>query len=526
MNALDWAVVVVYMAALLGIGWYFSRSQTSHTEYYLGGRGFKHWEIGLSTIATQLSAVSFISAPAFVGVRPGGGLQWLSYEFAVPLAMIFVMTVVVPPLYRAKIISVYAFLEERFGPGTRVLVSAVFLFSRAFATGIMTYALALVLSVVLGVPVWAMILVAGGVTIVYSVLGGIKAVVYTDVVQMAVLTVGIVACTWVGLDMLGGWDRFTALVDRSRLDAVDFGGLGIGDGREFAFWPMVLGGFFLYSSYYGTDQSQAQRSLAGKDMGQVRGALMFNGLLRFPITFLYCFMGLVLGTVAAVTPALRAQIPADRPDVLVPAFIAGYLPHGLVGLLIISVLSAGMSTMSSTYNSLAAVALEDFVVRWRKARFSDAEYVRVSRWLTVLWGGVCIALAFAAGGIATTIIEAINKVGSLFYGPILATFVLAILSRRATGRAVNVGIVAGVATNFVLWIFFSRQVFWFWWNLVGFVVTTAATLALSGNGQGARARGAANGQPERVELWTRETVILIAYFVTIVAFSTLVRTLL
>lgn len=515
MNLFDWLVVGSYITAMLVIGWRASGSQTNQNEYYLGGRGFSYWQIGMSTMATQLSAVSFISAPAFVGLRVGGGMQWLSYEFAVPLAMLFLITIVIPPLYEAKVISVYEFLETRFDAGTRLLVSVVFQLSRAFATGIKVYALALVLSVVLKVPVWSMIIFAGTVTTAYSVMGGMKAVVYTDIVQLAILFIGILVCSGVGLQLLGGWEGFTMSLDRGRLQAVNFGGLGIGDGAEFGFWPMLLGGFFLYSSYYGTDQSQAQRALSGRNLSEIRGALIFNGLMRFPLTFMYCMMGLILGTVALTTPAFRNMIPAARPDLLVPTFIATYLPHGLVGLLIIAVLSAGMSAMSATINSLSAVSIEDFIIRRRTSPMPDAQYIRTSRLITTAWGVACMICAFAAGNIASTVIEAINKVGSLFYGPILATFVLAMLSTSVTPRRMNIGIVVGVLTNLVLWLFFPTQVFWFWWNLTGFVVTTVVA-SIGATPIAGRVRVVARGHvlPPK-----RESLILVGYFIAIVSLA-------
>jgi SSS family transporter len=524
MQALDWFVVAVYLALMLGIGWYFSRRQTSKAEYYLGGRGLNFVELGVSTIATQLSAVSFISAPAFVGYRYGGGLKWLAFEFAVPLAMLFLIVFLMPPLYRAGIVSVYQFLEERFGPSTRRLLSAVFLISRSFAVGIMVYATALVMSAVLGVEIWITILVAGAVTALYSVMGGLKAVIYTDILQMIILIVGILACGWVGLEMLGGWDALRQSIDRERLNAVDFSAWGLGGDGDFGFWPMVLGGFFLYCAYYGTDQSQVQRNLGARDYGQLRSALLLNGLARFPVTFLYCFMGLILGAVAFATPELAAKIPADRPDMLVPVFIADYLPAGLVSLLIISVLAAAMSTMSSTFNSLAAVTVEDFIVPFTARKMDERRYVRLSKLLTVAWAGACVIVAFFAGDIAKTIIEAINKVGSLFYGPVLATFVMAIVPRRPTSLAMNLGLASGVAVNFVLWVFFSREVFWFWWNLCGFVTTIGIATLLFASGM---RRASAPTAPIKLEgetqsvsgVWRREAPLLIGYFVAMVLFS-------
>ena len=467
MNYLDYIIIVVYSVGLLGLGFFF-KNQKDKKDYFLGGRSFGWFSMGLSTMASQLSAISFISAAAFVGLKQGGGMQWLTFEFAVPLAMIFLIVVLIPPLYKAGIVSIYSYLESHFGRTTRVLISCVFQFSRAFATGIMIYTVALVLSAVMDIPFWQTILLTGLVTVIYSFQGGMKAVVWGDVIQMIILVLGIIICCGYGLYYLGGWEALSQLADRSRLEVIDFN-WGIREGEEFGFWPMLLGGFFLYISYYGCDQSQAQRSLSGKSLKEVRRALLFNGLFRFPVTLCYCLMGLIIGTFALQNADFMSQIPADKPDYMVPIFIINYLPHGIIGLLLVAILAAAMSSLSSAINSLSAATIEDLIQN-KHRKFSDAEHLKYSKLLTILWGVVCVLLAFSAGGIAPTVIEAINKVGSAFYGPIVATFILAILSKRAHGRGVNLGLLLGVAVNLFIWLS-GIPIFWIWWNLIGAVIT-------------------------------------------------------
>jgi SSS family transporter len=479
MNYLDWIVVTVYAAGLIWLSYHLSKGLSTTEDYYLGSKSFKWWQVGLSTMATQLGAVSFISAPAFVGLREGGGLQWLTYEFAVPLAMILLLVVIFPPLYKSGVISIYSYLERRYNSLTRKLLSGVFQFSRAFAAGITVYAVAIVLEAVFEIPLWVNIIVVGVIALLYDYMGGMKAVVISDVIQMGILFLGFIMCSYVAYDLLGGWDVFMENLDRDRLKAVDFSSTGLGDGQEFGFWPMVMGGFFLYAAYYGCDQSQAQRILASQDMNQVRKALLFNGFFRFPTVLLYCVMGLLIGTFALITPAFLEQIPADRSDYMVPVFIVEYLPHGLIGLLVAAIMAAAMSSLDSALNSLSAATVEDFVIPARKEVPGTQEQFSLSKKYTIFWGVICVLLAFAAGNIAPTVIEAINKIGSLFYGPIIATFMLGMLTKSVTGRAVNIGILAGVGFNFVLWIFFEEQVFWFWWNFTGFAVTALTALLLS-----------------------------------------------
>ena len=468
MNWLDYVIVVIYSVGFLFLGNLF-KHQKSKSDYFLGGKSFGWLPLGLSVMATQLSAISFISAPAFVGLRENGGLQWLSFEFGVPLAMIFLSLFLLPRLYKAGIVSIYEYLERRFDRSTRLLISIVFQISRSFGTAIMVYAVSLILMSILAIPFWQTILVIGVITLIYSYQGGMKAVIYGDMIQMIILLIGIMICIATGWNYLGGWQGLTQHVDLSRLNAVNFKVLGIGGDGEFGFFPMVFGGFCLYASYYGTDQSQAQRLLSAKNFHTVQKTLLFNGLLRFPITLMYCLMGLIIGTYVAITPEFFDKIPTDQVDLMIPIFIRDYLPHGVIGLLIVAILSAAMSSLSSAINSLSAVTTEDILVGNREV--SDKQYTLYSKRASLFWGLVCILLAFFAGDIADTVIEAINKIGSVFYGPILATFIAAVGIKSIKSRSINIGLIVGVGINIFLWLVIGDDLFWFWWNFIGAVLT-------------------------------------------------------
>lgn len=513
MNYIDYIVIVSYIIGFLLLGSLFKDNKDSK-DYFLGGKSFGWFPLSLSTIATQLSAISFISAPAFVGLKDGGGMMWLTYELAVPLAMIFLMVFLIPPMYKAGVVSVYAYLENRFSTSTRLLVSAVFQVSRAFGTSVMIYAVALILTSVMAIPMWQTILIIGVVTLVYSYQGGMKAVVYGDMIQMIILFFGIIICLIAGLHHLGGWSEFIANVDRPRLTAVNFRSMGFEKGEEFGFWPMLIGGFFLYASYYGTDQSQVQRLFSAKDLGTVKKTLLFNGLLRFPITVIYCLMGLIVGTLVMTQTSFSSAIPAGKPDLMIPIFIRDYLPHGVIGILLVAILSAAMSSLSSAINSLSAATVEDFFNRDKQ--LSSEKYMKISKLSAIFWGVICIGLAFFTGDIAKTVIEAINKVGSVFYGPILATFIAAIGISKINSKGVNIGILAGVATNVYLWLFVP-EVFWFWWNVVGAIVTLLvgyiASMILSDKDE-----KTGFSKPE-LEWDKSKLIILLLFFVVIIIFS-------
>ncbi len=475
MNVLDYIVVGIYLFGLLLFG-YLLRNQSDEGDYFLGGRTMGWFPLTLSTMATQLSAISFISAPAFVGLREGGGLSWLTYEFAVPLAMILVMFVIAPALYRAGIVSIYDYLEQRFGRSTRILISVFFQIVRSFATGIMVYAMGLILEAVLGIPLWQSIMVVGVITLIYSTSGGMKAVVYGDAIQMVLIFGGLLLVAWYALADIGGFDAFWRQVDPARLRAVDIKSFGF-SGDEFGLLPMLFGGFVLYASYYGCDQTQAQRLLSAKDIKDARTVLFANGVLRFPLVLLYCFAGLIVGVAFANDPELLARIPADKPDFMMPIFILEHLPHGVIGLLLVAILAAAMSSLSSAVNSLAAVTLEDLSVLGLMPSEKQKE-VLWARGVSIFWGIVILILSAFGGAIAPTVIEAINKVGSALYGPILGIFLLAMLTRRVGSKGANVGLIVGMAVNLYMWKE-QPQIFWMWWNFIGLIVTSSVALLVS-----------------------------------------------
>lgn len=523
MNYIDYIIIVVYLLAFLGIGYFFKENKNSK-DYFLGGQSMSWFPLSLSTMATQLSAISFISAPAFVGLKEGGGLQWLTYEFGVPLAMAFLLIAIIPSLYNSGIVSVYEFLEKRFDASSRLLISFVFQISRSVATGVMVYTMALILQATIGIDFWISVLLIGIITMIYSFQGGMKAVIWGDVIQMCILFFGIIVCLIYGISELGGFENFLTHVDKDRLTAVDFSKWGFNNvdkNDEFGFWPMVIGGFFLYASYYGTDQTQSQRLLSAKGMPTIKRLLLANGLLRFPVTLTYCLMGLVLGTLLIQDVSFQelmdvvyqdniSSLEGKKADLMVPVFIIKYLPNGIIGILIVAIMSAAMSSLSSTVNSLSAVTLEDFIKRF-KPDMPDKKYVTYSRVLSVFWGLVCLFFAFFAGNIEGTVIEVINKISSIFYGPILAAFMLAILTKKTHAIGANIGIVAGVLFNMLLWLYVP-EIFWFWWNAIGCVVTIVVGYTFSLLIKGTQKEGL---KAVFYKEGKREVIILLGYFIII-----------
>ena len=475
MTTVDYIIVGLYLGGLLALGLFF-RQQKDKKDYFLGGRTLAWPALTLSVMATQLSAISFISAPAFVGLREGGGLIWLSYELALPIAVIIMLWRLLPTLHAAGVVSVYDYLEQRFSRSTRLLISAVFQISRSFATAVMIYAISLILQSTMGIAQWHSIVIIGVITLIYSAMGGMKAVVYGDAIQMILIIAGAAVCLWAGLDAIGGWQQLWNQVDGNRLLAANPSSYGT-SGNDFGLLPMLFGGIILYASYYGCDQSEAQRSLSSRSVSDLRKMMTAVAFFRFPITLLYCSAGLVIGTLFLNTPSLMEQIPQGEPDWMMPVFIIEYLPSGVIGILVVAILAAAMSSLSSAINSLAAVTVED-IGRWKQTKPDNATYLRHARLAGIGWGIVTLVLSLYAGDIAPTVIEAINKIGSVFYGPVLAIFLLGIHYSRVSAQAANAGLALGVAVNVGLWLFES-PLFWFWWNAIGFTVTVGCGIVLS-----------------------------------------------
>jgi SSS family transporter len=540
MNWLDYSIIVAYIIFFLGLGFFFKDNKNSK-DYFLGGQSLGWFPLSLSTMATQLSAISFISAPAFVGLKLGGGMKWLSFEFAVPLAMIFIMVVIIPPLFRSGVVSIYEYVENRFSASTRLILSVVFQISRALGTGVMVYTIAIILQAVLDIDFVYTILIISIITIIYSWQGGMKAVVWGDAIQMLILFAGLIISLYFGWSILQEHGGLTEGFDPERLKVIDYN-LGIGEGNEYGLLPMIIGGFFLYVSYYACDQTQAQRLLSAKNEKTIRTLLMVNGLFRFPVVLVYCTMGLILGGLITLAPDFLQEIadttqrhfPEEfakngvKADLMVPVFIIKYLPHGLIGILMIGILSAAMSSLSSTVNSLSAVTVEDFFNRGSK-KLSDKKYMVISKASVVFWGVVCIASSFLFGGSKSAVIEIINAIGSVFYGPVLVTFLLAFFSKKVNHIGMNTGIIVAVLINLI----FSKtmqeifhinlgfEIFWIWLNFTGVIISLVIAYAVSALTKHVEIKSGSNisFSLSKSDFMTKEVFILFSFFVVILIFS-------
>ena len=465
MQSLDWIVIWAYLAAMLCLALFLSRRQSSSEDYFLGSHNLSAKTLAASTIATQCSTNSLLGAPAFVGFVAGGGMIWLQYELAVPLAMLGLLWLMLPAR-RLGITSIYEILEQRIGRTTRLTAAACFLLFRGVATAVTIYGSALVIALILDIGFVSAVALLMIATLLYDYFGGLTAVVISDVVQLALLVGAVIYALFFIGDLIA-WDFSAA--ERTQTLVNDWGLTG----QDYGFWPMLIGGIFLYAAYYGCDQSQAQRILAARSESETAQVLLLNGLCRFPIVLLYCFLGLGLAALAAIDPQIIERLPETEAgsknlNLVFPTFVLSYFQPGFVGLIMVGLIAASMSSIDSALNSLSAVTVEDFI----RPRLTDPKprsLLRLGRLCTVLWGIFALTFAFQVEQIAPTVLEAVNKVGSMVNGPLLALVSAAILGRHRSQITALAGFASGLMANaLVAWLL--PDVSWLWWNVIGFVV--------------------------------------------------------
>ena len=292
---------------------------------------------------------------------------------------------------------------------------------------------------------------------------------------MVILTSVLIFILFYLTNILGGFQSMFDHFPEQRNISLNFVDHGLGDGNEFAFWPMLIGGFFLYLSYYGCDQSQMQKGLCAKNQNEGQKIFFLNGILRFPLVLLYCLIGVGIGAYSQINSDFITSLPKQDGipnfNLAVPIFLIENLPIGVVGLTLVALFSAAMSSLDSVLNSLSAVTMEDFVKRNKILNyFSKKNNLFFSRLITFFWGVVAIILAFYVEDISNNVLIAINKIGSLINGPIIGVFSLGILTKKVNGNSACIGIICGFLCNLYCWVYLA-DVSWLWWNVIGFIIT-------------------------------------------------------
>ncbi len=552
MRPLDWIVLVLTLVFIVSYGLYKGRGSKTVNQYLLAGRTMPWYAMGLSIMATQASAITFIST---TGQAYVDGMRFVQFYFGLPIAMVILSATAVPIFHRANVYTAYEYLEKRFDAKTRALGSAIFLIQRGLGVGLALYAPALVLSVIFGWDDRLTTMLIGALVIAYTVTGGIPAVTWTDVLQMSIIFAGLIIALVMVVSMLPGNVSFVDAVYLAgafgKLNAVD---LHFDWNNRYNLWSGLIGGTFLSLSYFGCDQSQVQRYLMGKSIAQSKLSLLFNAMAKVPMQFFILFVGAMVfvfylferppllfqqTAIASIqnsseyagtrdrferafeqrkqaafemTAARHAGDEAGRrqqvqnyqaaqkdlnaarqqgialfessqgkrgfndTNYVFLSFVTRYLPAGVVGLIIAVIFAAAMSSSSGEVNSLATVSVIDIYKRHIRAGATDRHYLMVSRIATGFWGIYAVVFAQFGKNLGS-LVEAVNMVGSLFYGSLLGVFVLAFFFKKVGGTAAFWAMLAGEAAIFAA--FFFTKISFLWYNVIGAIVVVAAGLLLA-----------------------------------------------
>jgi len=543
MSTIDWIVLVATLSSIVLFGLWKGRGNKDIDSYLLAGKQLPWYHVLLSVMATQASAITFLSAP---GQAYTDGMRFVQFYFGLPLAMIVLSMTFIPIFHNLRVFTAYEFLEKRFDLKTRRLTAFLFLLQRGVSTGISIYAPAIILSTILHVNIQITTVIIGTLVILYTVYGGSRAVSYTQVLQMGIIFLGMLTAGIVVLNMLpAGVNLSTALHiagDAGRMNVID---LNFDWNNRYNLWSGIIGGFFLQLAYFGTDQSQVGRYLTAHSVKQSRMGLLMNGLLKIPMQFLILLLGILVftfyqfttppiffnkaelaktenvenndafnriqtqfdsaslvkqKTVVALAAAYQAQnetqlalernnfkiafqrteelrkkgiaqlqaqnAALDKNDgnYIFLTFVMQHLPKGLIGLLIAVIFLASMGSLASGLNSLASTSIVDIYKRSINKTASDKRYLNASRLATLGWGVFCIFAALYAGKMGN-LLEAVNVLGSLFYGTILGIFIVAFYVKKVSGTPV---FIAALLTEFfVLYCWYFEVMAFLWLNVLG-----------------------------------------------------------
>lgn len=534
MKTLDWVILSSVLVFIVVYGVWKTRK--ANTKSFLSGKENPWWMVGLSIMATQASAITFLSTP---GQAYHDGLGFVQFYLGLPLAMVILSIFVLPRYFKMNVYTAYEYLEKRFGLPTRILTAILFLIQRGLAAGITIFAPAIILSTILGWNLFVTNLVIGITVIIYTLVGGTTAVSQTQKQQMIVIFVGMFLAFYliiIGLPMKLN-DALHLAGQMGKLEVINF---EFDLNNRYNIWSAFLGGTFLFLSYFGTDQSQVQRYLTGKSLKQARLGLIFNGLFKIPMQFFILLTGVMVFVFfqfektplhfnpltevvlqddvdfkniqqeyddifelkqQAITDwkvedsqealdqiilfekqesALKddlkdvikdkaPQIEANDKDYVFIYYIINYLPTGIVGLLIAVILSAAMSSTSSELNALATTSVVDIYKRIFARDISERKFLLASRWFTLFWGLVALFFAVNAS-LFENLIQAVNIIGSLFYGTILGVFAIAFLFPKIGGKATMLSILIVEPIIIILYFLNETDVIrleYLWLNPIG-----------------------------------------------------------
>jgi SSS family transporter len=463
----DYLVIGGYLAAITAFGSWFARFQKTTRDYFLTGRSVPWWAVCFTVVATETSTLTFIGIPA---AAYAGNMVFLQLALGYVIGRIVVSVLFIPAYFRGELFTSYELLQRRLGAQVKTLSALIFLVTRSLADGIRLFATALVIAVVTQVPVTVVVLILGAAMIVYTVRGGVSAVIWTDVIQMFVYIAGAAAVAFALVDRIpGGW----ATVIESGRAAGKFTvlDLSLDISRPYTLWAGLLGGVALTLATHGTDQFLVQRLLSAQSAKAAARGLVLSGFLVFAQFIVFLLIGVMLFTYYQHTPLPR---PLARTDEILPLFVVTSLTHGLAGFIVAAIVAAALSP---SLNAMAATTVNDLYLRYVNPAADQATQMRVSRHATIGWGLVQLAIAIGAQWMDRSVLDAGLAVLSFASGAVLGAFLLGTLLPGVGERAALVGMIVGLLTMTVVWAWTS--VAFTWYVFIGAVTTCSVAWLIS-----------------------------------------------
>lgn len=499
-GTLNWLVLIVYVLANLALGAWLSRKIHSAEDFFLGDRSIPWWAIGISVVSTYVSALTFLGGPAW-SYREG--LSVMAIHLNYPLVIFVVATFFLPFFYNSGVASIYDYQERRFGSASRSILAVVFLISQGATAAAILYATSLVLEFITGVPVEYCIVAVTVIALVYTALGGIAAVIWTDVIQAGILFAGasIIFGLLIGELSEGFAGTLASASAGGRLQAID---TSVSLEKVTTVWSGVIAMTIFHITVYGANQMMVQRSLAAKTIGDAKKSILLMGFGAFFIYFLFILMGVLLHE-------FYDGREFENGNTIILEFARAYGLPGLMGLIAAAVMAASMSSLDSAFNSMSTVSTVDFYQRFFRRDAGQAELLRASRIFSVVWAIIIIAPALAFTQSEGSILEILSKIGSYFVGAKLAMFGLGFFSKHTSERGLLVGVVVGFIC--VWYVATQTDVAWPWYaaigGLVNSVVSWLASLVIDGRQSewspytvvGQRAEFAREGKPTHEQGW-------------------------
>jgi SSS family solute:Na+ symporter len=463
----DYAVIAGYLIAITLFGSWFARFQKTTRDYFLTDRSVPGWAICCTIVATETSTLTFIGVPA---QAYAGNMTFLQLVLGYIIGRMIVSALFLPAYFRGELLTTYELLNRRFGPSVKNLSASIFLLTRSLADGIRLYATALVIAVVTGASMDWTIIILGAAMIVYTMRGGVSAVIWTDVVQLFVYVAGALLVFGSLLSQIdGGWSAVVAAGSAAnKFQVLNF---SLQPSAVYTIWTGLLGGVALTLSTHGTDQYLVQRLLSAKSLKAAQRGLVLSGFIVFVQFVLFLLIGVMLYTFYQQTPL---PAPLGRNDEILPLFIINSLRNGAAGFIVAAIVAAALSP---SINAMAATTVNDFYVKYVRPDADDATLLRVSKIATVFWGVVQIGVALGAQKMERSVLDAGLSVLSLASGSVLGAFIIGTLMPRVSLPAMLSGMIAGLAAMFVVWL--RTPIAWTWYAFVGAGVTVVVAWALS-----------------------------------------------